>query len=460
MKKSRTSNVFSFIIVFVLIIGLTYSAFFGINNYYGDNEVTYVKGAEDIRWGIDISGGVEAIFTPDVAVDSITNEDMDAARSIIEIRMVNNNITDYELYTDSANKQIIVRFPWKAGESDFDPNEAVEELGASAVLTFREGTSADGTVILEGSKDVDKAAAGVDEEGNYIVQLELTAAGKTKFAEATAKMVGETISIWMDDNMISYPTVESVITEGIASITGMADAEEATDLANQINAGSLPFALTVDDSKLQVINPTLGKDALNVMLIAAAVAFGMVSLFMILKYRLPGFVAVISLIGQVGGMVACVSGFFPGTESFTLTIPGIAGMILSIGMGVDANVITAERIKDEFANGKTIDGSIQSGNENSWAAILDGNVTVIIVSLVLMGAFGTPDSIMGIIFSPITALFGSAVTGAVYSFGYTLLTGVIFNFIMGVFASRMMLRGLSRVKFLRKPWLFGGKKNA
>ena len=129
-------------------------------------------------------------------------------------------------------------------------------------------------------------------------------------------------------------------------------------------------------------------------------------------------------------------------------------------MGVDCNVIASERIRDEFAKGKTIDGAIQSGYKNALSAIIDGNVTIVIVSLVLMGAFGTPDSIMAKIFSPLMSLFGTSITGSIYSFGYTLLIGVVFNLIMGVIASRSMLKGISQFKFLRKPWLYGGNKNA
>ena len=242
--------------------------------------------------------------------------------------------------------------------------------------------------------------------------------------------------------------------------SGMASYEDAEDLANKINAGSLPFALTVDDSKLQVISPTLGSDALRVMVIAGAIAFGLVCLLMVLRYRLNGFVAAIALLGQLAGSIACISGFFSGIDSFTLTIPGIAGIILSIGVGVDCNVIAAERIRDEFKKGKTIDGSIDSGDKNSLSAIIDGNVTIVIVSLVLMGAFGTPDSPIAKLFSPLMSLFGSQVTGSIYSFGYTLLVGTIFNLIMGVLASKKMLKSISQLKIFRNPWFYGGKKNA
>lgn len=458
MKSKRTGKPV-FFVVLVLILALTYTAFFGVENYYGDTRKVYVKGANDIRWGIDIRGGVEAVFSPDKAEVDITDEDMDAAKAIIETRLVNKNITDYEVYTDSDNHQIIVRFPWAADESNFDAAAAVQELGETALLTFCRNEDKE-DVILSGAQDIDHAQAGVDEDGNYVVYLYFTDSGKSKFATATAELVGSKISIWMDDQEISAPTVNEAITDGTAYINGMEDADAAKALADKINAGSLPFALTVDDSKLQIISPSLGSDALRVMLIAGSIAFGIVCLLMILRYRLNGVVTSIALLGQLAGTIACISGFFPNTDSFTLTIPGIAGIILSIGVGVDCNVIASERIRDEFKKGKTIDGSIDSGFKNALSAIIDGNVTIVIVSIVLMGAFGTPDSLIAKIFSPIMSLLGSSITGSIYSFGYTLLVGVVFNFIMGILASKLMLKSVSQLKFLRKPWLYGGKKNA
>lgn len=458
MKSKRTGKPV-FFVVLVLILALTYTAFFGVENYYGDTRKVYVKGANDIRWGIDIRGGVEAVFSPDKAEVDITDDDMDAAKAIIETRLVNKNITDYEVYTDSDNHQIIVRFPWAADESDFDAAAAVQELGETALLSFCRNEDKE-DVILSGAQDIDRAQAGVDEDGNYVVYLYFTDSGKSKFATATAELVGSKISIWMDDQEISAPTVNEAITDGTAYINGMANAEEAKSLADKINAGSLPFALTVDNSKLQIISPSLGSDALRVMLIAGSIAFGIVCLLMILRYRLNGVVTSIALLGQLAGTIACISGFFPNTDSFTLTIPGIAGIILSIGVGVDCNVIASERIRDEFKKGKTIDGSIDSGFKNALSAIVDGNVTIVIVSIVLMGAFGTPDSLIAKIFSPIMSLLGSSITGSIYSFGYTLLVGVVFNFIMGILASKLMLKSVSQLKFLRKPWLYGGKKNA
>lgn len=458
MRAKRTGKPV-FFVVLVLILALTFTAFFGIDSYYGDTRKIIFKGANDIRWGIDIRGGVEAVFSPDKADVDITSDDMDAAKSIIETRLVNNNITDYEVYTDSGNHQIIVRFPWAADESDFDAASAVQELGETALLTFcRNEDSTD--VILSGAQDIAKARADLDENNQYVVYLDFTSTGKSKFATATAELVGQTISIWMDDTMLSAPTVNQAITDGQAYISGVGDAEAAKELADKINAGSLPFALTVDDSKLQIISPTLGSDALRVMVIAGSIAFGLVCLLMIFRYRLNGIVASIALLGQLAGSIACISGYFGGFESFTLTIPGIAGIILSVGVGVDCNVIAAERIRDEFEKGKTIDGAIDSGFKNSLSAIIDGNVTIVIVSVVLMGAFGSPENIIAKIMSPLMSLLGSSITGSIYSFGYTLLVGTIFNLIMGVLASKYMLKSISQLKIFRKPWLYGGKKNA
>lgn len=466
-----------FFVVLILILALTYTAFFGIESYYGDNREVIIKGANDIRWGIDIQGGVEAVFSPNKEDVSITTDDMEAAKSIIETRLVNKNITDYEVYTDSKNHQIIVRFPWEAGESDFDAVATVQELGTSAVLIFRKGAEQTGDIVLQGAADVKAAYPTVDQSNaKPMVGLELTESGASKFATATASMVGEQISIWLstttseldangdpvvDEIMLSAPVVNEAITDGKCTISGdNMTAESVKELAEQINSGKLPFALTVDDSKLQVISPTLGSDALRVMLIAGSIAFGVVCLLIILRYRLNGFVAAIALLGQMAGSIACISGFFGQTDSFTLTVPGIAGIILSVGVGVDCNVIAAERIRDEFRKGKTIDGAIDSGFKNSLNAIIDGNVTIVIVSLVLMGAFGSPDGIMAKIMSPIMSLLGSSITGSIYSFGYTLLVGTIFNLIMGVLASKAMLKSISQLKIFRNPWFYGGKKNA
>ena len=177
-----------------------------------------------------------------------------------------------------------------------------------------------------------------------------------------------------------------------------------------------------------------------------------VALFMLVMFRLPGFVAMLTLLGQLAITFAAVSGYFPFLNSFTMTLPGIAGIILSIGVGVDANIITASRIKEELYSGKTLDGAIHRGCSNSLWSIVDGNITILIVAVMLIGVFG-PSNIL-------SQIFGASTTGAIYSFGYTLLVGVIGNFIMGVFFSRLMIKSLSGFKPLRKKWLFGGSDKA
>lgn len=456
-----------FFIVALLVLAFTFTAVFGVSYYTGDNKNTVVKGISDIRWGIDIRGGVEATFKPAGDVDA-TDEQLESAKAIIELRMVSDGITDYELYADSSNDRIIVRFPWKSDEKDFDPATAIEEISSTAELTFRPGKSyettevgSDGNPVYKTPKDdttevlmngsyIKSAQAVVNQEDNsYAVSIEFNDEGKQLFGDITTKYLKKTISIWMDDVMISAPTVNAAITDGKAQITGDFDAESATALANKINAGALPFKLeTVSSSN---ISPTLGENSLTAMAYAGVIAFIVIAIIMIVMYRLTGFIAVIALAGQLGLAIAAVSGYFTTISSFTMTLPGIAGLILSIGMGVDCNVITAERIKEELKQGRTLDGALERGTKNSLSAIIDGNMTVIIVSVILMLVFG-PSNILSII-------FGESTTGTIYSFGYTLLVGVIANFIMGVFLTRVMLRSISGFKVLRKKGLYGGVKN-
>lgn len=469
MKRTRKSV---FFIVALLVIVFTLTSFTGFRTQYGDTTRTYIKGSADIRWGIDIRGGVDVTFSPPADHDA-TPEQMASAESIIKLRMISQNITDYEIYTDTTKQRIIVRFPWKSDEADFNPEQAIQELGETALLTFREGyatdelgrpsgTTAD-TVILEGN-DVTRASVvftsayegGVADQPT--VSLELSSEGTKKFAEATGRLQGQVISIWMDDTMISYPTVNDQIADGKAIITGNFTIEEAKDLADKISAGALPFKLHTDN--YNTISPTLGMGAKDAMVLAAILAFIAVALFMIFNYRLPGTIAVICLAGQVGFMVAALTGYLSPFPSFTLTLPGIAGIILSIGMGVDANVITAERISEEIKSGKTIDGALNFGFKRAFTAIFDGNVTVIIVAVILMGSFGPPSGVfaraLNLLFRPLG--LDLTTTGTIYSFGYTLLLGVIANFVMGVLASQLMLKSVAGFKPLRKAWLFGGDK--
>ena len=454
---NKRGKAWHFVAVAFLIILFSLSALLGFSYQYGDIKTTYIKGAQDIRFGIDIRGGVDVTFMPADDMDA-TDGQMVAARTVIEDRLVGLGITDYEDYVDYTRDRIIVRFPWKRDETDFDPQSAIDEIGATAHMVFRKGSTADGEEILTG-EDVESAMAGYDQTEGYVVQLDFNDSGAQKFADATTELAPDsgTISIWLDDENISTATVEAAITNGSAIIRGDFTQEEVTTLANQINSGALPFALSAES--YSTISPTLGTRSLEVMVLAGVIAFVAVALIMILRYRLPGTIAVLSLLGQVAATLAVVSGYFRVFSGSTLTLPGIAGIILGIGMGVDANVITAERIREELGKKKTLDGAIANGMKMGLTPIIDGNVTIVIVAAILMGAFGPPDGFWATVFSPLFRWFGASTAGTVYSFGFTLLTSVLLNFVFGVFATRVMLRGASRFKALRNPWLYGGAKS-
>lgn len=460
-----------FFVVAIVIIFLTITTFTGISSRYGDIVTQIVKPASDIRFGIDIQGGVDVTFVPDTE-ETADEAQMSAAQAVIEQRLIGLGVSDYEIYKDVDKNHIILRFPWQSGETEFNPESAIQELSTAALLTFREGYEVDDSglptgvtaenVILEGN-DVKKAEAmygPVDSTNTsqYFIQLELNEAGVAKFSEATARLAQEqgTISIWMDDSLISNPTVNNAIDSSTAIITGDFTAEDAQAMADKINAGALPFALRAES--YSTISPTLGAQSLRAMVIAGLVAIVLVAGFMIFNYRLPGAVASISLVGQSAATIAFVSGYFAVFPGSTLTLPGIAGIILAIGMGVDANVITGERIKEELRGGKKLDVAIKSGFTRGLSPIIDGNVTVLIVAAILMGAFGPSDSTFGWLFSPIFRWFGPSTAGTIYSFGYTLMTGVLLNFVFGVGATRVMLTSISKFKAFRNPVLYGGLK--
>ena len=453
------------VVTVLLILAFVYTAFFGVSAKYGDVTTTYIKGAKDIRFGVDIKGGVNVTFVPSEDYDA-TEEQLEAAQLVIENRLVALNVTDYELYVDPSSDSLILEFPWQSGETDFDPESAIQEIGTTAYLTFREGSSADGDLILDGSM-IESAAAQygpVTSSGasEYYVSLKFTDEGAKAFGEATTRLAASngTISIWLDDENVSTATVNAAITDGEAIITSSASNPFTQDavvkMARQINSGALPFALKVDS--YSTVSPSLGENSLSAMVLAGVIAFALIVVFMTVLYRLPGFLACIALAGQVAATLAFVSGYFPVFESFTLTLPGIAGIILAIGMGVDANVITAERIKEELKNGKSLDGALKSGFARGLTPIIDGNVTIVIVAIVLMGAFGPSDGLFAKALHFVFFAFGPSTAGTIYAFGYTLLTGVLLNFVFGVFATRVMIRGAASIKALRNPWLYGAAK--
>ena len=452
------------VVTVLLIAAFVYTAFFGVAVKYGDVTKTYIKGAQDIRFGVDIKGGVNVTFAPSDGYDA-TDDQLDAAQLVIENRLVGLNVTDYELYVDYDSDRLILEFPWQSGETDFDPESAIDEIGTTAYLTFREGSSADGELILDGSM-VESASAQYGpvsgSSSEYYVALKFTDEGAKAFGDATTNLYQSngTISIWLDDENVSTATVNAAITDGSAIITSSAanpfTQDDVVKMARQINSGSLPFALTVDS--YSTISPSLGENSLSAMVLAGLIAFALIVVLMTALYRLPGFLACIALAGQVAATLAFVSGYFPVFESFTLTLPGIAGIILAIGMGVDANVITTERIKEELRSGKSLDGALKSGFARGLTPIIDGNVTIVIVAVVLMGAFGPSDGFFAKVLHFVFFAFGPSTAGTIYAFGYTLLTGVLLNFVFGVFATRVMIRGAASIKALRNPWLYGASK--
>ena len=453
---NRKGKSWPLFVVAILIVLFSLTAIFGVSYTYGDTKNVYVKGASDIRFGIDIRGGVDVTFMPADDVEA-TDAQMTAAKTVIEDRLVGLGITDYESYVDNNKNRIIVRFPWKSDEADFNPQTAIDEIGTTAKMVFRKGSSATGEEILSGD-DVASASAAYNETEGWVVQLKFNSAGASAFATATTELAASngTISIWLDDNNISTATVNEAITGGEAIIKGNFDQDSASTLANQINSGSLPFALSAES--YSTISPSLGAKSLDVMVQAGIIAFILVAILMIVRYRLPGTIAVISLMGQAAATLAVVSGYFTVFPGSTLTLPGIAGIILGIGMGVDANVITAERIKEELSKNKTLEGAVNSGFKMGLTPIIDGNVTIVIVAAILMGAFGPTDGFWAKVFNPIFYWFGPSTAGTIYSFGFTLLTSVLLNFVFGVWATRVMIRGAVHFKPLRNAWLFGGKK--
>ena len=287
-----------FFLVFAVIAIFAITTLIGVSTQNGDITTTYVHGVKDIRLGIDIQGGVDVTFEPAGDVDA-TDEQMDAALEKIKTRLVSQGINDSDTYVDYKSDRIIVRFPWQAGETDFDPEQAVKELGETAELTFRYGTETTtnedgetvpaGEIVLTGD-DVKSAGTGATQddttkEATWMVTLDLNDSGKEKFYNATSALYQDNgkISIWMDNTMISAPSVNAVISDGKATISGNFTYESAKELADKINAGALPFAL--ETTSFKTISPTMGEGALNAMVIAGLITCAFIVIYMIPLFR-------------------------------------------------------------------------------------------------------------------------------------------------------------------------------
>lgn len=313
---------------------------------------------------------------------------------------------------DKSAGYVIVRFPWKSDEKEFDPESAISELGEMAQLSFRDE---DGNVLIEGknvkSSSVIKDTSSVKQE--YVVELIFDDEGARLFEETTGAMLGKQMGIYMDDRLISNPVVEDKISGGQAVINGMDSYEEAKTLSDQINSGALPFSLAT--TSFSTISPSLGNNALQLMIYAGLAAFVLVCIFMVVYYKLPGVVACITLLFQMILQLLSIS-----VPQYTLTLPGIAGVILSLGMAVDANIIISERISEELKREDSTWTAVKNGYKRGFTSVLDGNVTTAIVAVILM-------------------IFGS---GTMLSFGYTLLAGMVINVVIGVTVSKLLLLSL------------------
>ena len=429
MKKS----ILSFVAVLLVIALLCCTAVFGLT--VGPIQIPNVLDEENgIRRGLDLVGGSSITFEaqlPDGYNTSNLQSDMNSVQAMMTKRLDSLGYTEatVELVGDTRIKVDIPAIS--------DPQEAVEVLGATAQLQF---LNADGEVILGGS-DIKSASAGygkvsqtsVAEE--HYVNVEFTDEAAEKWTEAT-KLAAQAedgknyIKIVMDEETLSSPSVsseyaETGITGGGCIISGNFDADSARTLAEQINIGQLPF--TLEEVSMSAVGPSLGEKALSTSLMAGAIGILLVMIFMIVMYRVPGFIASIALL-----FYTALDAVILTVAHVNLSLPCIAGIIMSIGMAVDANVIIFERIKDELHNGKTVRAAIDSGFSRAWTAIIDSNITTIIAAVVLY-------------------FFGS---GTVVGFAITFGIGVVMSMFTAVTVTRFLLRRI--VEFnIRNPKLYG-----
>ena len=428
MKKNRAIVVL--LLTAIITVFLCYTAGVGLGP-------TGTGSAKNINTGLDLSGGVS--ITYQTKESNPSSEDM--ADTVYKMqKRVEQYSTEAQAYKE-GNNRITVEIP---GATDADA--ILNDLGKPGSLCFIEQTDDDGnqnfastgagyalsrsldeireagSVVLEGTDVADAQGGAFQDSKNsskeYAVSLTLTKEGKKKFADATKKNVGKQIAIVYDNQILSAPKVNEAITGGQAQITGMADVEEAQNLASYIRIGSL--SLELEELRSSVVAAQLGEEAISTSVMAGAIGLVIVILFMILVYRIPGFVAGIALILYTAIVLITLNAF-----DITLTLPGIAGIILGIGMAVDANVIIYARIQEEIATGNSVKTSIKAGFSKAFSAIFDGNITTLIASFVLMW-------------------LGS---GTVKGFAYTLALGIVVSMFTALVISRFIVNALYAVGF-------------
>lgn len=419
----KDKNVLKLIAVFAVVACCYLVFMFGlpVSKVVGIYDLEPMK--DTINYGLDLTGGVNVVLEAKESDGSKVDEQtLDKAVETIRTRIDSLGVKEPTISKQGTNK-IRVSIP-----DVEDQEEALSIIGKTAKLEFIDPK---GKVILDGGNV--KSAKYEMQKTEYVqepvVALEFDSAGAKAFAQATSKNIGKVISIQLDGENISTPRVQSAITDGKCVITGMKDADEATELATLISAGSLPVDL--EAVEIRTVGPSLGQNSLENSLKAGVIGVLLVFLFMIVIYKLPGFVADLSLIIYIIVYLILMSGL-----GITLTLPGIAGIILSIGMAVDSNVIIFERMREELEDGKTIFAAIDAGFSRALTSIIDANVTTIIAGLVLffLGA------------------------GTIKGFALTLMTGVIVSMFTAVFVTKRLMILICSFERFEDVKLFGIKE--
>lgn len=422
------NNVIKVIASILIIAVISLIAITGIS-YKGK---TYVKGAKEIKTGLDISGGISIVYEAKKE-GKVSLEDLQKAEAVLRKRLEAKNIFDYIVRSDESKGYIYIEVPVKVKDKSQDPLSIVEGLDRTAVIEFRKPN---GEVVIAG-QDIVKASVSeqpTENTGlpNPHVVLEFNEDGQAKFAKGTEEVIGQYIAIYLDNNIVTVPYVTSKIDSATAIITmgNKTNAEklvQAKEYAMLIDSGALPFNLSVINK--EYIGPYIGQQALEISIMAGIIGLILVAAFMITVYRLPGLVATAALTGYVGLFVLILS-----STGITLTLPGIAGLILSIGMAVDANVIIFERFKEELKNGRTPLKAFDMSFKSAIVAIIDANITTFAVAILLY-------------------IFG---IGTVRGFGIVLALGVVLSMFTAVIVTRYILKQLVGLAKTNK-FLFGLK---
>ncbi|MDD4508760.1 MAG: protein translocase subunit SecD [Eubacteriaceae bacterium] len=402
-NKINAKNTIGLVIVVALIGFCVYVLFHGIT--VGIYDIGKVE--DHLHYGLDLTGGVSVVLQAEPTDGgSIDDDKMDSTVAAIKNRVDSLGVSEATV-TKQSNNRIRVQIP-----SIQDQQEALDMIGKTAQLEFKDPS---GNVILTGdhvsdSKAVNqKNSSGVEEA---VVTLKFDSEGTKLFADATQKYLNQTISIELDGETISAPTVNAAITNGEAVIEGMKDMDEASNLAELIRGGALPVKLTAIE--VTTLGPTLGANSLNQSMFAAAIGVAAVLVFMLMFYRGLGFIADLALIIYV-----CLDLILMVAMNVTLTLSGIAGMILSVGMAVDANVIIFERTKEEARlNGRSLASSVDAGFKNAMRTIIDSNVTTLIAGFVLF--------FMG--------------SGSAQGFALTLVVGIILSMLTAIVFTRQLIK--------------------